>query len=158
MKKISNLILKYKELIIYVFFGGCTTLVNLAVFFVFNRILNADGSTTLHLISNAIAWVAAVIFAYITNKLWVFESVSWEKKVIIKEIPSFFAARVFSFLLEEAGLWLMLDLLGFDELILTVLNIDISGAMISKAMLAVIVVILNYIFSKLVIFKKKTQD
>lgn len=150
MKMIKDLITKYKELIIYVIFGGLTTVVNLLVFTVMGMIIGDEK----YLISNVVAWFAAVIFAYITNKLWVFESKSWAGKVLLKEIPSFFAARVFSFIIEEAGLFLFVDVLSFNKISLKILSFEIGGELIAKLILAVIVVILNYIFSKLVIFKK----
>lgn len=149
--KIKELIKKYKELIVYIIFGGLTTVVNLAVFTLVGMILGDDK----YLVTNAIAWFAAVIFAYITNKIWVFESKSWSGKVLLKEIPSFFAARVFSFLLEEAGLFLFVDLLSFDDISINILSFEISGEFIAKIILAVVVVIVNYVLSKLVIFKKK---
>lgn len=151
MKKIKELILKYKELIVYVIFGGLTTVVNLVVFTLSGMALGDER----YLVSNVIAWFAAVIFAYITNKLWVFESKSWSIKVLLKEIPSFFAARVLSFLIEEFGLYVFVDLLSFNEISLKILSFEIGGEFIAKVILAVIVVILNYVFSKLVIFKKK---
>lgn len=153
MNKIVSLFKKHAEVISYLFFGVMTTLVNFIVFWLFGLILSPE----LYLVSNAIAWVAAVIFAYITNKLFVFSSKSWALKVIISEIPKFLGARVFSFLIEEAGLWLMVDILGMGELMFSPLAIDISGQMIAKIILAVIVVILNYFFSKLIIFKKKSE-
>ena len=151
MKKIKELILKYKELIVYVIFGGLTTVVNLVVFTLSGMALGDER----YLVSNVIAWFAAVIFAYITNKLWVFESKSWSIKVLLKEIPSFFAARVLSFLIEEFGRYVFVDILSFNEISLKILSFEIGGELIAKAILAVIVVILNYVFSKLVIFKKK---
>ncbi len=151
MKKIKELILKYKELIIYVIFGGLTTVVNLVVFTVSGMALGDER----YLISNVIAWFAAVIFAYITNKLWVFESKSWDVKVLLKEIPSFFAARVLSLAIEEVGLFVFVDLLSFKDISLKILSFEIGGELIAKATLAVVVVVLNYVFSKLVIFKKK---
>jgi len=108
-----------------------------------------------YLITNAIAWFAAVVFAYITNKIWVFESKSWSGKVLLKEIPSFFAARVFSFVLEEAGLFLFVDILSFNEISIKILSFEIGGELIAKVILAVVVVVVNYVLSKLVIFKKK---
>ena len=135
MKKIRDLFIKYKELILYVFFGALTTL-----------------------ISNVIAWFVSVVFAYITNKLFVFESYTWQTKKICKEIFSFFAARVFSLVIEEAGLFALVDLLGFDEYRLDILGFVLGGKMISKILLAVIVVVLNYFFSKLVVFRKKKKE
>lgn len=154
MKMIKDLIKKYKELIIYVIFGALTTVVNFVVFKIFNVILGNEN----YLISNVIAWIFAVIFAYITNKLWVFESKSWSGKVLLKEIPSFFSARVLSFLIEEAGLFIFVDLLKFNEFVLDLKFIRFSGEMVAKLILAVIVVILNYFFSKLFIFKKKKEN
>lgn len=153
MKIISNLFKKYKELITYVIFGGLTTVVNLISFKLFNVILGEEH----YLISNVIAWFIAVVFAYVTNKLFVFESRSWEIKIIRKEIISFFAARVFSLGIEELGLWILVSLLHFDTYSITLFGIVIGGKMIAKIVLAVVVVILNYIFSKLVIFKKKEK-
>lgn len=151
MKKIKELVLKYKELITYVFFGGLTTVVNLIVFKLSGMVLGDER----YLISNTIAWIVAVIFAFITNKLWVFESKSLSAKVLLKEIPSFFAARVLSFVIEEIGLFIFIDLLGFSKYSLNIISIEISGEMISKLILAVVVVIFNYFCSKLIIFKKK---
>jgi len=151
MTKIKELIIKYKELIIYVIFGGLTTVVNLVVFTLFGMLLGDER----YLITNAIAWFAAVVFAYITNKIWVFESKSWSGKVLLKEIPSFFAARVFSFVLEEAGLFLFVDILSFNEISIKILSFEIGGELIAKVILAVVVVVVNYVLSKLVIFKKK---
>lgn len=151
MKMIKELIIKYRELIVYVIFGGMTTVVNLGVFTVFGMILGDDK----YLITNAIAWFAAVVFAYITNKIWVFKSKSWSAKVLLKEIPSFFAARVFSFVFEEVGLYLFVDILSFNKYSIDILSFEIGGELIAKLLLAVVVVVLNYIFSKLVIFKKQ---
>ncbi len=153
MKMISKLFKKYKELITYVIFGVLTTLVNFVSFKLFNVILGEEH----YLISNVIAWFISVIFAYVTNKLFVFESRSWKMKIVGKEIVSFFAARVFSFAIEEFGLWVLVDLLGFDSYSINIFGIGIGGKMIAKIVLAVIVVILNYFFSKLVIFKKKEK-
>ncbi|MBQ7957544.1 MAG: GtrA family protein [Clostridia bacterium] len=154
MKKIRDLIIKYKELILYVFFGGLTTLVNFAAFKFFNVVLGEER----YLISNVIAWFVSVVFAYITNKLFVFESRTWQTKKICKEIFSFFTARVFSFIIEEAGLFCLVDLMGFDKYRLDIFGFVLGGKMISKIILAVIVVILNYFFSKLVVFRKKEKQ
>lgn len=153
MNMIKNLITKYKELIVYAVFGVCTTLVNFVTYKLFNVILGEK----LYLVSNIVAWLISVIFAYVTNKLFVFESKNWEIKLVAKEVSSFFAARIFSFVVEEAGLFLLVDLLMMKEKSLTVFGIVISGNMIAKVVLAVIVVVLNYFFSKLIVFRKKEQ-
>ena len=151
--KIKELILKYKELIVYVIFGGLTTVVNLAVFALFTRLLGSER----YLLTNIIAWLAAVSFSYVTNKIWVFESKEWGMKVLLKEIPSFFAARVLTLGIEEAGLYFFVDVLSFSKISLKLFSFEIGGALIAKALIAVAVVIINYIFSKLVIFRKNTN-
>lgn len=154
MNKIISLFKKHSEIISYLFFGVMTTLINFVVFWAFGLILSSE----LYLISNAIAWLAAVIFAYITNKLFVFKSKSFAIGVIISEIPEFLGARIFSFLIEEAGLWLLVDILSMGKITFSPFGISISGQMIAKIILAVIVVILNYFFSKFIIFKKKPEE
>lgn len=147
----KKLIEKYKEIITYVIFGVLTTVVNFVVF----RLCEILLGERLYLLSNIIAWAVSVAFAYITNKIWVFESKSFKPGVVIKEVCSFAAARLFSLGVEEGGLVLFVELLGFGKISLTLLGFTITGQLISKAILAVIVVILNYFFSKYVIFKKK---
>lgn len=154
MKMISKLYNKYKEVILYVVFGVLTTLVNFGAFWIFTKILGEN----LYLINNAIAWIIAVIFAYITNKLWVFDSKSFKFKVLIKEFTSFVVARLFSFGVEELGIWLFVDILSFGERSFNIFNLTISGQMIAKVFLAVIVVIMNYFFSKFIIFAKKKDN
>ena len=147
---IKSLIIKYKELITYGLFGVATTVVNFTTFEIASRILGEK----LYLLSNVIAWVVCVIFAYITNKLWVFESKSMKADGVVKELFSFFAARGFSFIIEEGGLFLLVDVVGLSDYSLKVLNFTISGTFISKAIVGVVVVIINYFFSKMFIFKK----
>ena len=151
MKTIKVLFSKYRELIIYFVFGVFTTLVNLITFHLFNLLLGNEH----YLVSNVVAWIASVIFAYITNKIWVFESKSWSVKVLLREIPSFFSARVLSFAVEEVGLFLLVDIAGMSVYGLSVFGFNITGDLIAKVILAVIVVILNYIFSKFLIFRKR---
>lgn len=151
MMKFKELFIKYKELITYVVFGGLTTLVNFVAFYIFTGILGE----VLYLINNAIAWVVSVIFAYVTNKLFVFESKSWKLKLVAKESIEFVGARVFSFLIEEGGMLLFVSVLGFGDIALEFFGFTISGQLIVKLILAVIVVILNYFFSKFIIFKKE---
>ncbi len=151
---IKSLIIKYKELITYGVFGVATTLVNFVSFKLASVLLGED----LYLLSNIIAWVVSVIFAYITNKLWVFESKSLKPEVVFKELVSFFAARGFSFIVEELGLFLLVDVARLSDYQLTVLSFEISGTMIAKVLVAFVVVIMNYFFSKLFIFKKDKQD
>ena len=96
-----------KEIINYIIFGMLTTVVNFAVFWLFNRLLGKD----FYLASNVIAWIAAVAFAYVTNRIWVFQSKVKSAKGVLKEIGEFFLSRLFSLGVEEAGLLILVDLL-----------------------------------------------
>ena len=167
-----------KEFISYIFFGLMTTIVNLAVFYltkklfaaigwngVFNTIVPEDSKIvelfsggSEYLDANLIAWIAGVVFAFVTNKLFVFESKSWKSKTAGKEFIEFVGARLFSFGVEEGGMWLFVDVLGFGEKSLNLFGFTISGQIIAKLALAVIVVILNYFFSKFIIFKKSKNQ
>ncbi len=152
-KKVVN-----KETVLYTVFGVLTTLVNFVAFKLFTTVFDKLISSQFGVhISNVLAWIFAVAFAYVTNKLFVFESKSWAGKVLAKEIPSFVAARLFSLGVEELGLVVFVNLLHFDSKIfhIPLINFDLSGEMTAKIILAVVVVILNYFFSKLIIFKKK---
>lgn len=151
MNTIKKLITKYKELIIYGIFGVGTTLVN----FVTYKLCNVLFGVKFYLLSNVIAWLVSVIFAYVTNKLFVFESKSWDIRLVAKEISSFFTARIFSFIIEEAGLFLLVDICNMKAFAVDVFGFTVSGNMISKVVLAVVVVVLNYFFSKFVVFRKK---
>ncbi|MBR3809800.1 MAG: GtrA family protein [Clostridia bacterium] len=151
MKMIKTLFIKYKEIITYIIFGVLTTLVNFFAFWLFTKIFGED----LYLMNNAIAWVVGVVFAYITNKFFVFESKSWDLKLITKEITGFLGARIFSFLVEEGGMFLFISVLGLGEKSLELLGFTITGQFIVKILLAVIVVVLNYVFSKFFIFRNQ---
>lgn len=146
-EKLMNIIRKLisKEVVSYLFFGVMTTVVNFVIFGLCNGRMNV-------LIANAIAWLGAVIFAFVTNKLFVFDSKSWKGSVLLKEIPTFAGARLLTLGLEELGLLVMIEWLHLDE----VLTLPfISGEMIIKIIISVVVVVLNYVFSKILIFKKK---
>ncbi|MBR0414864.1 MAG: GtrA family protein [Clostridia bacterium] len=152
MKKISkeNII----ELIKYIIFGGLTTVVSLVSFKLFDFLLGEK----LYLVSNIISWVLAVAFAFVTNKLWVFRSKSWQSKVVLKEALGFAGARLFSLGVEEVGLWLLISVLGMGQMQAWVLfGFTINGNLIAKVIMQVIVVIMNYVFSKFIIFKKKKE-
>lgn len=154
IKKIVN-----KETVTYLVFGVLTTVVNLGAFKLFDLIFTSATDVDLTLLTNFIAWVFAVVFAFVTNKIWVFESRSWSGKVLAKEIPSFVGARLFSLGVEELGLLIFITWLGFDSFEWDVFGIfTLGGKMIVKIGLAVIVVIMNYIFSKFIIFKNKGKE
>lgn len=134
---IKKLLIKYREIILYLIFGFLTTALNMAVYFVFLNIFHIH-----YIVSNSIAWVAGVIFAYVTNKIIVFQAKTKDKKDGLREFISFIACRIFSWLVETLLLYLMIDIIHFNE-------------NISKLITAVIVVIINYIGSKFFVFIKK---
>lgn len=138
-----------RETVSYLTFGVLTTLVNYVTFALILCFFG-EGST---LAANAVAFVAAVAFAYITNKLFVFRSKSWSRGVLAREISSFVGARLFSFAFEELGL-LMCMWLSVEQYSL----FGVNGIMIAKIILSVVVVILNYFFSKFFIFKKPGEE
>lgn len=144
--KIKALYNKHKEVILYLIFGGLTTVLNYIVYFIFV-------SFGIHYeISNCIAWVAGVTFAYLTNRSIVFESQAEGAKKKIIEAVEFVLARVFSLLAEMLLLYLFID-------IITLHPDKQWNELIAKLIGAVVVVILNYIASKFVIFtKKKDKD
>ena len=146
MKKLIQKLLN-RETITYLIFGVLTTLVNYVIFWLCDK---AMGERWV-LLNNAVAFVAAVAFAYVTNKLFVFESKSWAPTVVWKELILFISARLISFGLEELGLLLARDVLHAGQYSL----LGFSGMMLSKVVLSVVTVILNYFFSKFMIFKQK---
>ena len=136
LSKIKGLMKKYRSELIYLVFGVLTTLVN---YLVYIPCLHYVKSASL---SNSIAWVFAVIFAYLTNKPFVFESHDWSLKVVAPEFVKFIGTRVASWLVETAILFLTVDTLHWNGLIW-------------KLITSVLVVILNYVGSKLLVFRKK---
>lgn len=160
MEKIKQILKKLinKETVTYLIFGVLTTVVNFGVFKLVDMTFEKAFAADLTLLTNFIAWVVSVVFAFITNKLFVFESKSWKANVIAKEIPSFIGARVFSLGVEELGLFVFITWLGFDSFVLEILpGFALGGKMLVKIALAVIVVVMNYVFSKFIIFKNKEK-
>lgn len=154
IKKLIN-----RETVTYLIFGVLTTVVNFAVFKGFDMLFTKTVSVDLVLLTNIIAWVVSVAFAFVTNKLFVFESKNWKGNVLRKELPSFVSARLFSLGVEELGLLIFIKWLGFDSFVLEVLpDFAIGGKMLTKIGLSVIIVVMNYVFSKFVIFNKNGKD
>ena len=147
LKKLLN-----RETILYIIFGVATTVVNYVVFhLLYNVLWNQSRSLT----ANAAAFVAAVIFAFVVNKLFVFESKSWSMDTLKREIPSFLAARIGSFGIEEAGLFLCEKVLKLGGIVaITLGGLSLDWITVVKVALAFVVVALNYVFCKLFIFKK----
>ena len=134
---VLGLLKKHKSFIAYGIFGVLTTIVNIVAY---NFSYNHVGLS--NTFSNIIAWILAVAFAYVTNKIWVFGSVSWKWDVLKKEIVSFISCRLATGILDIVIMYICVDIMNFN-------------AMLMKIVSNVLVIILNYIFSKLVIFKKK---
>lgn len=135
--KFMELFNKYKEVIAYLFFGVCTFLVSIITFYIFNKVLGLNEH-----VANIISWIIAVTFAYITNKKWVFESHAVTKEEILKEITSFFSARLATLVLEEVILFVGVNLMHADS-------------MLVKIIAQVLVILSNYFLSKLFVFKKE---
>ena len=134
---LSELLQRYKSQLLYLFFGGCTTLVNIVAYGLCAHV--ADLSTT---VSIAIAWVVSVLFAYLTNRTWVFESRASTASDILREMRSFFLARLATGVLDWAIMYICVDRIGLPDMPVKLLS-------------NVVVVVLNYVISKLIIFAKK---
>lgn len=138
MKKIKELYLKYKEIISYLIFGVLTTIVSLAVYYIsVFTFLNPDNSIQLQ-IANILSWIAGVAFAYFTNRKYVFESKNENK---LKEATKFVSSRITTLLLDMFIMWLGVTILHFSDKLI-------------KLVSQVLVIIGNYVLSKLFVFKK----
>ena len=147
LKKLLN-----RETILYIVFGVATTVVNYIVFHLLYNVLWHQNHS---LAANAAAFVAAVIFAFVVNKLFVFESRSWDAATLKREIPSFLGARIGSFGIEEAGLFLAEKVFRLGGIIAVTLGgTSFDWITVVKVALAFVVVALNYVFCKLFVFKK----
>lgn len=135
--KIKALIVKYYDVLAYLFFGGLTTVVNYLVYLPCYNWLRLSAS-----VSNVIAWVVAVAFAYLTNKPFVFKCNDWSWKTVGPELAKFVGCRVGSGFLETAIIFVTVDLMTWN------------GNWM-KLITSVLVVILNYFGSKLLVFRNK---
>ncbi len=142
-----ELLKKYKSIILYIIFGGMTTVVDWSISFLLYYLWGDAIEATPILLhgANVIAWVAAVAFAYVTNRIWVFESKRHGFVPIICEIAAFAGGRVLTLLLQEAIMGVFCTWLGLNEYIF-------------KIIAAVLVVILNYFISKLLVFRKTRRE
>ncbi len=162
--KVKELYTKHKEIINYLIFGVLTTVVDFAVYTPLTAIFGADykiaGVIPWYIVTSVIAWVAAVLFAYVTNKRWVFEEKDWSLRTVARELPTFAGGRVVTLLIQLFLMWLMIDLTHLDKTWLLTWGsglIGQKGDFAVKAIVAVVVVVLNYVISKLFVFKKKEQ-
>ncbi|MDU3411328.1 MAG: GtrA family protein [Clostridium sp.] len=134
-EKILEMAKKYKETILYLIFGVLSTVVNIVTYVFFSMVVGLN-----YLVANLIAWIIAVFFAYITNKFWVFGSKEIKFNYLLKEISSFVGCRLFSGGIEMLIMFVMISVLNINDFVVKIIT-------------NVIVVILNYIFSKLLIFR-----
>lgn len=134
---LMQLIKKYKDILLYGIFGVLTTVVNIVTYWVAAHPLGLSV-----MVSTVIAWIVAVLFAYVTNRTWVFHSQAEGTKEIVQEIVSFFTCRLATGVVDWVCMFIFVDLLHFNDVII-------------KAAANVLVIILNYVASKLVIFKKR---
>ena len=135
MEKIKELLKKYKFIILYGIFGVLTTIINIVTYALCYDMFNIS-----NVVSNIIAWVLSVLFAFITNKIWVFESKSFDFKIFIKELWNFIVCRLATGALDLSIMYVGVDLLKGPALILKIAS-------------NIIVIILNYVMSKLFVFK-----
>lgn len=152
MNKTSSKLHKYKDMILYIVFGALTTLVNYVVYFA------AKAMGIHYQISTVLAWIAAVTFAYITNRIWVFQSKNHGYKKICKEIALFVSARVLSLLLEMLIMYIGMNICNADEYFWNIFNTQIpAGELITKTLAQIIIIITNYLCSKHIIFSVKSR-
>ncbi len=136
MEKICALIRKHYDILAYLFFGVLTTVVNYVVYLPCYNLLHLSAA-----VSNVIAWVVAVAFAYLTNKPFVFRSHDWTAKTVVPELTKFVGSRIASGALETGIIFLTVDVLLWNGNVM-------------KLVTSVLVVIINYIASKLLVFRK----
>lgn len=142
---------KNKEILLYLFFGGLTTVVGLIFFILPLKLFDFKditiGSRTIDTntqVANIISWICAVTFAYITNRIWVFENKAHTAGGVVRECLSFYSGRLLTLLIENLLLNLCVETLDWKPII-------------SKVIVSIITIILNYIISKLFVFKKQKQ-
>lgn len=133
----KKLIESYKTIILYLFFGGITTLINIVVYMVCYDIFDIS-----NVISNILAWILSVLFAFVSNKFWVFESKSKNRLRVQKEFLKFVGGRIGTGLLDLLIMYICVDVLY-------------GPAFIIKIISNIVVIILNYILSKMLVFKEK---
>lgn len=139
MQKLHGLFSKYREVILYIFFGGLTTVVSIGSFVLFDTVLGIH-----ELVANVLSWFLAVGFAYLTNRKWVFDSQA-KGNAVWAEVVGFYGGRLLTLGMEEGILLAFATLLGFN-----------STAV--KLVAQVAVLIGNYIISKFLIFRKKAAE
>ncbi len=130
--KMNNFLKKYKELLLYIVFGVATTLVNIVAYFLLSK---ANLGTA---VSTSLAWLISVVFAFLTNRKYVFNA---ENSCFLKQFLSFFIMRIATGIMDVLIMVIFVDVLEFNDMFIKVLS-------------NLLVIILNYIYSKFLVFKK----
>lgn len=143
MNNIINLYKKYQEIINYLIVGVLTTVVSIVTYFLFSLILDIENNI-LFILANVLSWICAVIFAYITNKKFVFNTTTSNKKEEIKVFSMFVSSRITTLLIELAFMFVTVKIILIND-------------KIAKVIAQFIVIVLNYVLSKLFVFKKKNN-
>ena len=155
----DKLFAKYKEIIAYIFFGVLTTLVSWGSYSLFENACHLGV-----FLSNLFSWILAVAFAFVTNKLWVFDSRTWKLRTVFREAATFVSSRLLTGVIEIVSVPLLVKV-GADGVFtsfLKTVGLDfgflMTSGMCSKILVSVVVLILNYVFSKLLVFRKGKED
>lgn len=135
LNKLIQLFLRHRELLLYLFFGGLTFVISIVTFAVFNISMNINEHT-----ANIMSWTIAVLFSFFTNRIWVFAAPTDSIRTLIKQIIMFFCGRVATLIIEEIILFIFITWLGFSNMII-------------KIAAQIVVIVTNYIISKLIVFK-----
>ncbi len=153
LNSIRNFISKHKLFINYVLWGTLTTVVSWVSFSLFTIILTIfiENSITAATVANIFSWVCVVIFAFVTNKLWVFKSKSFNKKILLPEFIKFFFSRFTTGIIEMVALPFLMKIGANQSLF------GIEG-MVSKILITLVVIAMNYILARLFVFKKFVND
>lgn len=139
LRKFYKIYKEKKEVLLYLFFGGLTFVISVVTYAYFNQIVKMPV-----LIANIVSWVIAVLFAFLTNRIWVFQSATKTIAAFFRQMISFFAGRIVTLLVEECILAIFVDQLHFASVWM-------------KIIAQIVVIILNYVISKLFVFKKQEK-
>lgn len=131
---------KHKEMLLYLFFGGLAFFVSIGSYALFDSVFGIH-----ELIANVLSWLIAVLFAFITNRVWVFAAPTKTTGEFFRQAVSFFAGRVATLLIEEAIIYVFITRLGFNSIVV-------------KVAAQIVVIVLNYVISKLIVFRKNNRQ
>lgn len=130
---------KHKSILLYLLFGGLSFFLNIGLFILL------DKAGLYELINNIICWVVCVLFQFWTNRIWVFDAKTESTSQFAKQLLDFFAGRIFTLIIEEAILLVFIEILSFNSLVVKIIG-------------QIVVIVLNYVISKLLVFKKKNNS